>query len=161
VVARRFFPLTIFNSAQYLRALYYLILRPQGDQSWGDDYSINADLCARLPLRYIYEFHDAAARLDLSREKRDIADLKRWLADNGYKTKLVFVLAPFLADPRAIPAITDMERVSDTLLGAEDNLSLATALGSDCGNFADAMHVGPIGRPKVRSLLLQYLGLAG
>ena len=58
-------------------------------------------------------------------------------------------------------AITDMELVDDRLLGAENNLSLATALGSDCGNFADAMHVGANGRPKVRSLLWQYLGLTG
>jgi hypothetical protein len=161
VVARKYFPLTIFNSAQYLRALYYLILKPHGDQSWGDDYSINAELCARPPLRFIYDLHDLSAQLDLSRVSRDIAELKRWLANNGYKTKLVFVLAPFLADARAIPAITDMEGVNDKLLGAENNLSLATALGSDCGNFADAMHVGPNGRPKVRSLLLQYLGLTG
>jgi hypothetical protein len=159
VVARRYFPLTVFNSEQYLRALYYLILNRHGDQSWGDDYSIGADLCARLPLRFINEFHDLAAQLDLSRVSRDIADLKGWLADNGYKTKLVFVLAPFLADTRAIPAIRDMERVNDKLLGAENNLSLATALGSDCGNFADTIHVGANGRPKVRSLLWQYLGL--
>ena len=77
------------------------------------------------------------------------------------RTVIEWSLAPFLADTRAIPSITDMERVNDKLLGAENNLSLATALGSDCGNFADTMHVGANGRPKVRSLLWQYLGLTG
>lgn len=151
----------MFNSEQYLRALYYLGWKPQGDQNWGDDYAIPARLCARLPLAGIYGFRNEAAGLDIPLVSGEIAELKQWLANNGYRGSVVFVLAPFFADARALPAIADMERVNDRLLGSEGNLSLATALGSDCSDFADSEHIGPSGRQKIQSLVFADLGLIG
>lgn len=154
----RYFPLTLFNSEQYLRALYYFAWNRHGDQDWADDYEIPQALCARLPLDNVFAFQRLALRLDLASAGGDIAELKAWLASHGYRTRLVFVLAPFLAAPDALAAIADMDRTASRLLGREDNLSLSTALGSDCQDFADSEHIGPEGRRKVRGLLFRYLG---
>jgi hypothetical protein len=154
----RYFPLTMFNSEQYLRAIYHLAWKPHGDQNWGDDYTIPARLCAHLPLADIYAFRDEAARVDISVVRREIAALKQWLANNGYRTRMVFMMAPFFADAHALSAITEMERVNDSLLGAENNLSLARALGSDCADFADDEHIGPSGRRKLQALVFRELG---
>lgn len=154
----RYFPLTTFNSEQFLRALYYFAIRRQGDQNWADDHEIPADVCSRLPLDDIYKFRDAATRREVSEVSRQISDLKQWLDRGGFRARLVFVLAPFFAEPRTLPGIEDMERINGKLLGAENNLSLATALGSDCGNFADAVHTARNGQVKTRTLLFKYLG---
>jgi hypothetical protein len=154
----RYFPLTLFNSEQYLRALYYLIVRTQGDQSWGDENAISERLCVRLPMENVEQFRADALRLDLRLVGAEIAELKAWLAKNAYPTQLVFVLAPFVAAPRALPAIADMQRIDEQLLGSQGNLSLASALGSDCSQFADAVHLGPAGRRKLAPLLFESLG---
>ena len=117
-----------------------------------------AALCARLPLDNVFAFQRLALRLDLASAGGDIAELKAWLASHGYRARLVFVLAPFLAAPDALAAIADMDRTASRLLGRDDNLSLSTALGSDCHDFADSEHIGPEGRRKVRGLLFRYLG---
>jgi hypothetical protein len=154
----RYFPLTVFNSEQYLRALYYFAWNRQGDQDWGDEYSIPQQLCARLPLDNIFAFQKLALRLDIASAGRQIAELKAWLASHGYRTRVVFVLAPFVAAPGALAAIADMDRTDATLLGSDDNLSLSTALGGDCRDFADSEHIGPLGRRKLRALILRELG---
>jgi len=154
----RYFPLTVFNSEQYLRALYYFAWNRHGDQDWGDDYAIPQQLCARLPLANIFAFQKEALRLDVASVGREIAELKAWLASHGYRTRVVFVLAPFLAAPGALAAIADMDRTDARLLGSEGNLSLSTALGGDCRDFADSEHIGPLGRRKVQALIFRELG---
>ena len=154
----RYFPLTMFNSEQYLRALYYFAWNRHGDQDWGDEYAIPQALCERLPLDNIYAFQKLALRVDIASVSREIAELKDWLASHGYRTRVVFVLAPFVAKPAALAAIADMDRTAQRLIGSEGNLSLSTALGGDCRDFADSEHIGPEGRGKVRALIFRYLG---
>jgi hypothetical protein len=154
----RYFPLTMFNSEQYLRALYYFAWNRHGDQNWADDYEIPQPLCERLPLDNIFAFQKLALRVDLVTAGRELAELKAWLASHGYRTRVVFVLAPFLAAPAGLAAIANMDRTAVRLLGSEGNLSLSTALGGDCRDFADSEHIGPAGRRKVRALILRYLG---
>jgi len=154
----RYFPLTMFNSEQYLRALYYVVWNRHGDQDWADDYEIPDRLCAQLPLDNVFGFQKLALRLDQAKAAREIAELEAWLANHGHRSRVVFVLAPFLAAPAALAAIADMDRTAASLLGSDGNLSLSTALGDDCRDFADSEHIGPAGRRKVRALILRYLG---
>jgi hypothetical protein len=158
VTSARYFPLTVFNSEQYLRALYYLLLKPHGDQDWADDYDIPPQLCAHLPLENIFGFHKLAQQLDVDMVRAEIAELDAWLARNGYRTQLVFVQAPFFAAPRALPAIADMQRVDARVLGGERYLNLGSALGDACSDFADSEHIDVSGRRKVAAMLFQYLG---
>jgi hypothetical protein len=153
----RFFPLTMFDSEQYLRALYYFVWNRHGDQDWVDDYQIPQELCERLPLDNIYAFQKFAQRLDLATAGTEIAELKAWLANHGYRTRVVFVLAPFMAAPDALAAIAEIDRIDRRLLGSESNLSLSTALGADCRDFADSEHIGAEGRRKVQALMFRYL----
>jgi hypothetical protein len=155
----RYFPLTLFDSEQFLRALYYYAWHPEGDQTWGDVGAIPERLCATLPLEGLYGFRDSAVGVDQSLVRRQIAELKQWLASHGYQTRLVFVLAPFFADSRALPAIAQIEAANRELLAGETNLSLGTALGGDCSAFVDAEHQGPEGRRRSFPLLLAELGL--
>jgi hypothetical protein len=154
----RYFPLSLFNSEQYLRAIYYLLVNRHGDQSWGDEYSIPERLCAHVPLDGIFEFHAAALKIHHEHVRQEISDLQRWLLARGQNVRLVFVLAPFLADPRARTSIADMERINSELLAASENVSLANVLDSDCASFADAAHVGPQGRTTLSHALFASLG---
>lgn len=156
----KYFPLTMFNSEQYMRALYYLIVRPRGDQDWADDYDIPDGLCARLPVDRVELFRDKARQVDVAAIRREIAELKQELSRSGYKGKLVFVLAPFFTNNRSMPAIAEIERVDATILGPGNSLSLATALGANCSDFADALHVGRNGRPKILLMLLKHMGMS-
>jgi hypothetical protein len=153
----RYFPLTMFDSEQYLRALYYYVWNRHGDQAWADDYQIPQPLCQRLPLDNIFAFQRFAQQFDLATAGAEIVELKAWLASHGYRTRVVFVLAPFMAAPDALAAIADIDRVARTLLGSEDYLSLSNALGADCRDFADSEHIGAEGRRKVRALMFRYL----
>jgi hypothetical protein len=156
----RYFPLTQFDSEQFLRALYYFAWHPEGDQTWGDEGEIPKRLCAELPLDGVYAFRDFAASVDRALVRRQIAELKQWLASHGYQTRLVFVLAPFFADSRALPEIEQIEASNRELLAGETSLSLGTALGADCSSFADAVHQSPEGRRRTFPLLFAKLGLA-
>jgi hypothetical protein len=155
----RYFPLTLFDSQQFLRALYYFAWHPEGDQTWGDSGTIPERLCAAVPLDGVYAFRDAAVGVDRSLLRRQIAQLEQWLASHGYQTRLVFVLAPFFANRSALPAIAQIEATNRDLLAGETSLSLATALGSDCSAFADSVHQGPEGRRRTIPQLFAALGL--
>lgn len=154
----RYFPLTLFDSEQYLRALYYLAAHPHGDQDWVDEYYIPPRLCTHLPLDSIYHFRAHALALNVTLARAEISDFESWLALHGYHTHVMFALSPFfsVADSRA--AIADMDRVDAKLLDGQDSVSLSTALGGDCSAFADSEHLGSKGRVQVRAMIFQYLG---
>jgi len=154
----RYLPLTLFDSEQYLRALYYLGVKPHGDQDWVDQYYIAPQLCAHLPLDSIYRFRTHAVELNVALARSEIAAFESWLASHGYHTHVVFALSPFLAAAASRAAIADMDRVDTTLLDGQDSVSLSTALGDDCSAFADSEHLGSKGRMRVRAMIFEYLG---
>ncbi|MGA7675422.1 MAG: hypothetical protein WCA78_10315 [Rhizomicrobium sp.] len=151
-----FFPLTMFNSEQYLRALYYFTLHRHGDQNWANEYDIPPTLCGRLPLESIFIFRRRAAHVDESIVRHEIADLNWWLVQHGHKTKLVFVLAPLFANQHSLPAISDLEKIDRAMFG-RDYISQARDLGANCSDFADSIHVGHKGRAKTTPALLRAL----
>jgi hypothetical protein len=152
--AERFFPLTLLDSEQFMRAIYYL---RRSDQDWGDGYTIPRSRCEQADINEIFTFRKHAEAMDQVRAREQLDELHTWMDMHSPQTRLVFVLAPFLASPGAVDSIADIERIDRKFLTHEHHISLATLLGSDCERFADAVHVGPQGRPIVANALFAAL----
>ena len=153
--AAAWFPLTLLDSEEFLRALFYM---RHDDQDWGDAYTIPDTVCANASLNGILQFRDLATALDRRRARAQLDEFQAWMTRRVPQAKLVFVLAPFLAKPAARDAIADMGRIDRALLGDWTYVSLAQELGEDCASFADEVHVGPNGRPRVAQALLARIG---
>ncbi|HWD28755.1 MAG TPA: hypothetical protein VG387_16405 [Rhizomicrobium sp.] len=154
--AARFFPLTAFGSEIFLRDLYYLVKRG-GDQDWANETTLSPALCSRLSAKAAGTDAARAASMDVARNRRDIAALKQWLASNGYKTKLVFVLAPTLMRQQALPAIRSSEARAKALFAGEDFVDLAQTIGDHCQWYADEVHLSPEGRKVLLPRILKII----
>jgi hypothetical protein len=156
-LAARLFPLTAFSSEIFLRDLYYLLVKRNGDQDWANDATLTPSLCRNLDNAATSIDASRAKTMDVARNRRYIADLKRWLAANGHKVKVVFVLAPSLMRPHAAPFIHASEARAKALLAGEDFVDLANLLGNNCGLFADEVHLGPQGRKIILPTILKVI----
>jgi hypothetical protein len=152
-----YFPLTAFNSELFLRAIYYLTMKPHGDQGWANDYRIPPQLCRSLPLDHLQSMQHGAQIANATVIKARISELGNWLQSHGHNASIVFVLGPFYYNARSAAAVHDIEMRTDDLLGRGNWLDLASALGADCDNYADAIHANRDGRGKILPLILAYL----
>jgi hypothetical protein len=155
--AARFFPLTAFSSEMFLRDLYYSFVKRSGDQDWANETTLSPALCSQLDAKGAGTDAARAAKMDVARNLRDIAALKQWLAASGYKTKLVFVLAPTLMRPKAVPLIRSSEARAKALFAGEDFVDLAQVMGDHCQWYADEVHLSPEGRRVILPTILKVI----
>jgi hypothetical protein len=153
----KYFPLTQFNSELFLRALYYTVGRPNGDQSWANEYSIPERLCNRLPLRGIEDDFRASESVNPAQVKQDVSQLKSWLANHGHGAKLSFVIGPYFISRTSSDMVREIRGRTLAILDESKVLDLSEALGSRCDSYADAVHVNAEGRARLWPLIRSFL----
>jgi hypothetical protein len=158
-LAGRYFPLTIYDTELFLRVIYYALIHRQTDQDWVNGYVMTDATCRHL--RTVGDSRVVPPDTSLvSATRADVADLRKWLAENAPGTKLVFVTAPYFDSPPFSAIVHQYIGLTDRILGKGTYLDLGTALGSDCRLFADFYHIIGAGRVAIRQRILDYVRAA-
>jgi hypothetical protein len=150
----RYFPLTRYNSELFLRAVYYL---RRSDQDWADNATPTPGQCALFRGR---RDPNLKTVFPAAGELRDaVATFEAWIAENAPGTRVVYVLAPYLA---AAPNRADIQAgaaYSDKSL-SRGYLNLSDRLGDDCSALSDVIHLNDKGRAAIAGALSAYAAAA-
>jgi hypothetical protein len=150
----RHFPLTRYNSELFLRAAYYL---RKSDQDWADNATATPGQCALFRTR-----HDPNIRPSFPepvRLRQSVAAFEAWMVHNAPGTRVLYVLAPYLA---AAPNRADIQAgaiYADKTL-VRGYLNLSDGLGEDCSALSDVLHLNDKGRAAVAGPVAAYIDVA-